>query len=101
MAQTRDPGVADTARWINHGDRTDFDVRTHLAHAAQQARERNFQDLLIVDVDAHQNLSSWAEVTPYIEDRVIRARAQSAEPLVPSVVTPESMAGRIWPPTQI
>ena len=31
----------------------DYSSAKHLEHAAQQARARNYQDFLIVDVDAH------------------------------------------------
>jgi hypothetical protein len=31
----------------------DYSTVQHLEHASQQARERNYQDFLIVDVDAH------------------------------------------------
>ena len=31
----------------------DYSTAQHLEHASQQARERNYQDFLIVDVDAH------------------------------------------------
>jgi len=31
----------------------EFDTRTLLAHAAEQARDRNYKDLFIVDVDSH------------------------------------------------
>jgi hypothetical protein len=30
-----------------------FSVTKHLEHATAQARERNYQDFLIVDVDSH------------------------------------------------
>src|SRR5262249_26236188 len=31
----------------------DYSTTQHLEHASRQARERNYQDFLIVDVDAH------------------------------------------------
>src|SRR5438876_12163604 len=47
-----------------------------LDHASQQARERNYQDFLIVDVDAHHYESeSYKEVFEYIENPVIRRQA--------------------------
>jgi hypothetical protein len=33
----------------------EFSVEKHLDHAAQQARARNYQDFLIVDVDSHHH----------------------------------------------
>src|SRR5438876_9672420 len=47
-----------------------------LDHASQQARERNYQDFLIVDVDAHHYESeSYKDVFEYIESPVIRRQA--------------------------
>src|SRR5438094_4458575 len=47
-----------------------------LDHASQQARARNYQDFLIVDVDAHHYESeSYREVFEYIENPVIRRQA--------------------------
>ncbi len=51
----------------------DAATRDILAHAARQARERNFDDYLIVDVDAHHfENQSWSEIVEYIPDPVIR-----------------------------
>ena len=48
-------------------------TRDILAHAARQAKERNFSDYLIVDVDAHHfENQSWSEIVEYIPDPVIR-----------------------------
>ena len=47
-----------------------------LEHASQQARQRNYQDFLIVDVDAHHYESeSYKDVFEYIESPVIRSEA--------------------------
>ncbi|MCZ6876738.1 MAG: amidohydrolase family protein [Acidobacteria bacterium] len=52
------------------------DTRDILAHARQQADERNFEDYFIVDIDAHHmETTSWHEIIRYIEDPVIRAQA--------------------------
>src|SRR5436309_3317063 len=54
----------------------DYSTVQHLAHASQQARERSYQDFLIVDVDAHHYESeSYKEVFEYIENPVIRRQA--------------------------
>jgi len=54
------------------------DTRDILAHAEQQARERNYQDYVIVDIDSHHvETASWKEVADFIEDPVIRSQAQS------------------------
>ncbi len=51
----------------------DYSTAKHLEHAAQQARARNYQDFLIVDVDAHHyENESYKEVFQYIESPVIR-----------------------------
>jgi predicted TIM-barrel fold metal-dependent hydrolase len=48
----------------------------HLEHAAEQARARNYQDFLIVDVDSHHyENESYQEVFEYIESPVIRREA--------------------------
>jgi len=61
----------------NTGRRPGFDTRHHLAHAANQARERNYRDFLIVDADAHQNENeSWSDIVPFIEDPVVRHFAE-------------------------
>ncbi|MEA2978984.1 MAG: uncharacterized protein QOF91_2827 [Alphaproteobacteria bacterium] len=44
-----------------------------LANARRQARDRKFDDYLIVDVDAHHNeFDHWSEIAKYIDNRVIR-----------------------------
>ena len=54
----------------------DYSTVQHLEHASKQARERNYQDFLIVDVDAHHYESeSYKEVFEYIENPVIRRQA--------------------------
>jgi len=54
----------------------DYTTGKHLEHASKQARERNYQDFLIVDVDAHHYESeSYKEVFEYIENPVIRRQA--------------------------
>ncbi|MEC7488381.1 MAG: amidohydrolase family protein [Pseudomonadota bacterium] len=49
-----------------------------LAHADRQKKERGFDDILIIDVDAHHfENTSWERVVEYIEDPVLRHTAQS------------------------
>ena len=51
----------------------DYSTSKHLEHAAQQARARNLQDFLVVDVDAHHyENESYKDVFQYIESPVIR-----------------------------
>ncbi|NQV80122.1 MAG: hypothetical protein HQ495_06180, partial [Alphaproteobacteria bacterium] len=43
-----------------------------LAHADQQARDRHFEDYLIIDVDSHHyEFDHWGEIAEYIDNRVI------------------------------
>ena len=52
------------------------DTRDYLAHARRDAERKGFADWLIADIDAHHVESvSWAEVTAYIEDPVVRHQA--------------------------
>ena len=54
-----------------------FSTPKHLEHASEQARARNYQDFLIVDVDLHHYENEhYAEVFDYIESPVIRSRAE-------------------------
>ena len=55
---------------------TEFDTHTLLAHAAQQSRERKYQDYFICDVDSHHyENESFGAVAKYIEDPVLRQQA--------------------------
>ena len=54
----------------------EYSATKHLEHATRQAHERNYQDFLIVDVDAHHYESeSYKDVFEYIESPVIRRQA--------------------------
>jgi uncharacterized protein len=53
-----------------------YSTAKYLEHAAEQARRRNYNDFLIVDVDAHHyENESYKEVFSYIESPVIRRAA--------------------------
>ena len=53
-----------------------FSTPKHLEHASEQARARNYQDFLIVDVDSHHYENEhYTEVFEYIESPVIRSEA--------------------------
>jgi predicted TIM-barrel fold metal-dependent hydrolase len=57
----------------------DLDTTRLLAHAAQQARERNFHEFLIVDVDSHHyENESLRDIIEFIPDPVIRQLARAA-----------------------
>src|SRR2546421_3086026 len=50
-----------------------------LEHASQQARARNYQDFLIVDVDSHHyENESYKEVYSYLESPVIKMEAMES-----------------------
>ncbi len=51
----------------------EFDTTTLLAHAAQQAIDRKYEDFLIVDVDSHHyETEAIAEIAEYMDDPVLR-----------------------------
>jgi predicted TIM-barrel fold metal-dependent hydrolase len=73
-----------------------------LAHASKQAAARNFDDMLIVDVDAHHYENECMDdILPFIENDVIRqlalaSRAKGRGSLVPSMAIGfQDMGGRI------
>ncbi|MGB6453700.1 MAG: amidohydrolase family protein [Streptosporangiaceae bacterium] len=71
---------SDLVREATSGKRDRFNSAQHLEHARQQAVARNFAEILIVDVDAHHyELDSMADIAKYIEDPVIRHRAQGTD----------------------
>ena len=54
----------------------EFTETKSLEHASQQARARNYQDFLIVDVDSHHYENEhYKEVYGYIESPVMRHEA--------------------------
>src|SRR5438093_4666663 len=56
---------------------TEFSETKSLEHASEQARQRNYQDFLIVDVDSHHYENEhYFEVFDYIESPVIRREAK-------------------------
>ncbi len=49
-----------------------------LAHARKQAHQRNFDDMVIVDVDAHHyENENYSEFLPYMENDVLRQLTMS------------------------
>lgn len=61
--------------WQERSDAVDrsFTQQSLLANASAQARERGFDDMLIVDCDFHQTeTQSWAEILNYVEDEVLQ-----------------------------
>ena len=55
----------------------EFDTTTLLAHAAEQAIERRYEDFCIVDVDCHHyETEAFNEILQYMEDPVLRHEAK-------------------------
>jgi uncharacterized protein len=72
-----------------------------LAHARKQAHERNFDDMLIADVDSHHYENEcFDEFLPFIENDVLRqlvlaGRTKGRQALTPTQVSFQDMGGRI------
>ena len=72
-----------------------------LAHARKQAVQRNFDDILIVDVDAHHYENEHlGEILPYMENDVLRqlalsAREKSRGAIMPQNIGYQDMGGRV------
>src|SRR4029453_5592763 len=65
--------VREEVRNLNYNE---FTETKSLDHATQQARARNYQDFLIVDVDSHHYENEhYKEVYSYIESPVIKLEA--------------------------
>lgn len=58
----------------------EFDTNKLLENAARQRDKRGFDDVLIIDVDAHHyETESMGEIVDFIEDPVLRQLAKSAQ----------------------
>src|ERR1700691_4886164 len=73
-----------------------------LAHARKQAHQRNLDDMVIVDVDAHHyENESYDEFLPYMENDVLRrlslwsGRKNNRAGISPSQVGYQDMGGRV------
>ncbi len=73
-----------------------------LAHAAEQAKQRKLEDVLIVDVDAHHYESEhMSEILPFMENEVLKQLAMSARSkggrgsVMPQNVGYQDMGGRV------
>ncbi|HEU4572117.1 MAG TPA: amidohydrolase family protein [Candidatus Limnocylindrales bacterium] len=99
MTITRDPVEP---RIFNTGERAGYDTKFHLANATRQAEERGFNDVLIVDADAHHlnEMTHYGEIIKYIPDEVLRNEARMGERsglMYPGFRSPQrhSLSGRI------
>src|SRR5438309_10447939 len=55
----------------------EFDTRTLLRNAVDQAIERRYEDFFIVDVDSHHyETESFKEISAYIRNPVLREEAR-------------------------
>jgi predicted TIM-barrel fold metal-dependent hydrolase len=55
----------------------EFNSSMHLKNAAQQAAARNYDDILIVDIDSHHyETEAFGEIANYIDDPVLRMEAK-------------------------
>ncbi len=76
-----------------------FDTRGLLAHAAEQAEDRRYEDFMIVDVDSHHyETGSFKEIFEYIEDPVMRdqfVHTKGQTMMLRSTGGFQEMAGRI------
>ena len=55
----------------------EFDTKTLLHHASEQAIQRRYEDFFIADVDGHHyETGSFAQICEFIEDPVIRDQAK-------------------------
>lgn len=72
-----------------------------LAHAAEQARDRKFEDVMIVDCDAHHyENENFSEILPFMENDVFRqltmsGRAKGRHSIVPGQIGYQDMGGRV------
>src|SRR6201985_2657906 len=70
-----------------------------LAHARQQAHLRKFDDLMIVDVNAHHYENEhMGEILPFMENDVLRqlsVQGRSRNSLLPQVIGYQDMGGRV------
>jgi len=72
-----------------------------LAHARQQAHQRNYDDILIVDCDAHHyENENFEEILPFMENDVLRqltlsGRKKSRQGIMPGSIGYQDMGGRV------
>ena len=65
-----------------------------LENARRQADERNYDDMVIVDTDAHHYETSyapWRDISKFIEDDTVRLRVEAAMERSPKSGAPSSM----------
>jgi len=89
---------------VDHGRRIsveELNTTKLLAHAAQQARKRKYDDFLIVDVDSHHyETEHLSEILPFMENDVLKQLAmsqghKSRGGIMPSQIGYQDMGGRV------
>src|ERR1700691_29995 len=79
----------------------EHDTSKLLAHAAAQAKQRNYADMMIVDVDNHhEEGGAYREIIPFIVSPVDRQMARSLSNdgrrgMVPRTISYDDGAGRM------
>jgi len=90
--------IADRGRRVSVAD---LNTTNQLAHATEQAKARNYKDMLIVDCDAHhyegENLD---EILPFMENEVFKqlslsSRQKGRGSIMPSGTSWQDMGGRV------
>src|SRR6187549_1523264 len=90
--------IADRGRRVSVED---LNTSRLLAHARKQAQQRKFDDILIVDVDAHHyENENFGEILPYMENDVLRQltlsnRKKGRHSIVPGQTGYQDMGGRV------
>src|SRR3974390_2762565 len=92
--------IADRGRRISVDE---LNTSKLLAHARKQAHERNYDDMLIADCDAHHyENENFEEILPFMENDVLRQltisnRKKSRSTIMPAGVGYQDMGGRAPP----
>ena len=72
-----------------------------LRHARKQAVQRNFDDMIVVDVDAHHyENENFGEILPFMENDVLRqltmsGRTKNRHTILPQGFGYQDMGGRV------
>ena len=90
--------IADRGRRISVDE---LNTSKLLAHARKQAHERNYDDILIADCDAHHyEHENFEEILPFMENDVLRqltlsGRKKSRATVMPQTIGYQDMGGRV------
>jgi predicted TIM-barrel fold metal-dependent hydrolase len=90
--------IADRGRRVSIEE---LNTTSLLAHARKQAVQRKFDDMLIVDVDAHHyENENFGEILPFMENEVFRqlhisGRSKNRHAILPGGIGYQDMGGRV------